>query len=51
MMFNERDLRVSEQRRKDLRREAEQRRLVNQTLNRQSRKTNPLWMRLWTLFL
>ena len=51
MLLNESDVRLSEERRKDLRREADRQRLVNESQRRQTRNNSPLWMRIWTLFL
>lgn len=53
MFLNERDLRVTAERRKDLRREADQQRLAKASRLpqvKQSKKTSPLWTRIWTLF-
>ncbi|HVU11646.1 MAG TPA: hypothetical protein VHD90_10220 [Phototrophicaceae bacterium] len=52
MFLNERDIRYSEERRKDLWREAKRERLARQSRRdqRQPRKTSPLWARVWVLF-
>ena len=53
MLFNEKDLRATDERRKDLRREADQERLAKES-RRSERKTDkksPLWTRVWVLFL
>jgi hypothetical protein len=55
MFFNEKDLRTSEERRKDLWREAKQERLAKES-RRDPRKTRSthkdisLWLRVWMLF-
>lgn len=53
MMFNEKELRLSQQRRQQLRREAEQHRLAKESQPRKTRSDNnsPLWTRIWTLFV
>jgi len=55
MFLNEKDLRISEERRKDLWREAKQERLAKASRQdphktRTSQKINPLWLRVWMLF-
>ena len=52
MFLNEKDLRYSEERRKDLRREANRERLAKASRRdeRKERKASPLWMRVWILF-
>ncbi len=55
MFLNEKDLRISEERRKDLWREAKQERLAKQARRdprktRSISKTTSLWMRVWLLF-
>jgi hypothetical protein len=53
MFLNEKDLRYSRERQRDLRREAEQQRLASQSrrAERKSQKHNsPLWLRVWSLF-
>ncbi len=52
MFFNEKDLRANEERRKDLRREADQERLAKQSRQsqRKTEKKSPLWTRVWVLF-
>jgi len=55
MFLNEKDLRMSEERRKELWREAKQERLAkesrqNQQKSRTNQKTSPLWTRVWVLF-
>jgi hypothetical protein len=55
MFFNEKDLRASEERRKDIWREAKQERLAKEARrdpqkSRRSPKINPLWLRVWMLF-
>lgn len=55
MFLSEKDLRMSEERRKDLWREAEQERLAKESRRdtqktRSTQKINPLWIRVWMLF-
>ena len=52
MFLNEKDRRYSEERRKDLRREANQERLAKESRRdqRKERKTSPLWARIWIFF-
>jgi len=53
MFLNEKDIQYSQERRKDLRREAERQRLASQSrrAERNSQKRNsPLWLRVWSLF-
>ena len=55
MFLNEKDLRLSEERRKDLWREAKQERLAKESRQdphktRSVQKINPLWLRVWMLF-
>ena len=55
MFLNEKDLRMSEERRKELWREAKQERLAKESRRveqktRSSQKNSPLWMRVWILF-
>ena len=55
MFLTEKDLRMSEERRKDLWREAKQERLAKETRrdqrkSRNLQKTSPLWTRIWMLF-
>ncbi len=51
-MFNERDLRATEERRKDMRRDADRERLAKQARqsDRKPTKKSPLWTRIWVLF-
>ncbi len=52
MFFNETNIRLTEQRRKDLQREADQQRQAQQYTRRAPRKDekkSPLWTRVWTL--
>jgi len=53
MFLNERDLRLSDERRKDLQREAAQERLAKESRRdqRKQSKNSPLWTRVWMLFL
>lgn len=52
MYLNESDVRSTEERRKDLRRQAERERLVKQSrlTQKRTRRSAPLWLRVWTLF-
>ena len=56
MFLNEKDVRMSEERRKDLWREAKQDRLAKESRwldqkTRSTHKTSPVWMRvIWILF-
>ena len=55
MFLNEKDVRMSEERRKELWREAKQERLAKESRQtpqktRSSQKINPLWIRVWMLF-
>lgn len=52
MLLNERDIRLSEERRKDLRRQADQERLAKQSRRSEGKngKKSPLWTRVWVLF-
>jgi hypothetical protein len=55
MFLTEKDLRMSEERRKDLWREAKQERLAKESRRdphktRSTHKINPLWLRVWMLF-
>ena len=51
MFLNERDTRLSDERRKDLQREANRERLAKEARQpqRKDRKQSPLWTRVWTL--
>lgn len=54
MLLNERDIRLAELRRQDMRREARQERLAQASRlsrsERQSKRQQPLWVRVWLLF-
>jgi hypothetical protein len=52
MFLNEKDLRYTDERRKDLRREADQQRLAKESRRseRKPTKKSPLWTRVWVLF-
>jgi hypothetical protein len=51
MFLNERDTKLSDERSKDLQREAKQERLAKESRQpqRKDRKQRPLWTRVWTL--
>lgn len=51
MHFNESNTRLNDERRKDLRREADRQRLAKeaQQPERKPAKKSPLWTRVWTL--
>ncbi|MEP7293157.1 MAG: hypothetical protein ABI835_15345 [Chloroflexota bacterium] len=51
MFLNQSDTRLSDERRKDLQREAKQQRLAKESRQpqRKDRKQSPLWTRVWTL--
>ena len=53
MLLNEKDVRFSAERRKQLQREAYQERLAKEARRgqRRERQVSPLWARVWMLFL